>query len=117
MAEDPCTVGCYQPADNQPSEMNESWQLIIIWLTMASVTGFFTMGVDKARARNGEWRIAERTLYALALVGGAFGITIGSGIFHHKTRKDSFASVTLVITVIWIGILVELRDLLGSPFS
>ena len=36
---------------------------------------------DKAKAIKGAWRIQERTLFIVALCGGAIGIFIGSQLF------------------------------------
>ena len=48
------------------------------------------MGIDKAKARAGKWRIAEGTLFALAALGGALGGTLGMRVFHHKTKHKEF---------------------------
>jgi uncharacterized membrane protein YsdA (DUF1294 family) len=50
-------------------------------------------------------RIPERVFFRLAKVGGAFGILLGSGVFHHKTRKDSFIEVVLLVAVVWVAAL------------
>ena len=46
---------------------------------------FVMMGVDKVRAKRGEWRIREATLAAVALLGGGIGGFAGMKLFHHKT--------------------------------
>ena len=51
---------------------------------------FAMMGIDKALAKRGAWRVPERTLFALALFGGALGGIIGMYLFRHKTRHTSF---------------------------
>ena len=51
---------------------------------------FAAMGIDKAKARAGKWRIAESTLFALAALGGALGGTLGMRVFHHKTKHKEF---------------------------
>ena len=51
-----------------------------------NVIAFAAMGIDKAKARAGKWRIAESTLFALAALGGALGGTLGMRVFHHKTK-------------------------------
>ena len=55
----------------------------------------------------------ERALFILAFIGGAFGIVLGSGVFHHKTLKYSFATITYVATIVWIAFILELQNLLG----
>lgn len=45
----------------------------------------------KARARQGRWRIPERTLLGLCALGGAPLFWVGMQLFHHKTRHRRFA--------------------------
>lgn len=51
---------------------------------------FILMGLDKRRAKRGEWRIKESTLWTIAILGGAIGGTLGMNIFRHKTKHASF---------------------------
>ena len=66
--------------------------LSVLWgeLALMSLVLFGLMGVDKHRARKGRWRVRERTLFVLALLGGACGGTLGMFLFHHKTRHWTF---------------------------
>lgn len=50
---------------------------LFIYLAAINVIAFAAMGIDKAKARAGKWRIAESTLFALAALGGALGGTLG----------------------------------------
>ena len=43
------------------------------------------MGTDKLLAKLQKRRIPEKTLFALAVLGGALGGTVGMYSFHHKT--------------------------------
>lgn len=47
-------------------------------------------GLDKWKARRNAWRIPERVLLTLALLGGSLGALAGMAMFHHKTRKPKF---------------------------
>ena len=61
------------------------------WILVALNALCFTlMGQDKARARRGQWRIPERTLFLSAACFGAVGGTLGMYFFHHKTRHWYF---------------------------
>lgn len=51
---------------------------------------FSLMGVDKRRARRGQWRISERALWLSALPFAAPGAYLGMRAFHHKTRHSAF---------------------------
>ena len=39
---------------------------LFVYLAAVNVIAFAAMGIDKAKARAGKWRIAESTLFALA---------------------------------------------------
>jgi uncharacterized membrane protein YsdA (DUF1294 family) len=55
-----------------------------------NIVGIFIMGVDKKRAKKHEYRISERTLWFVSILGGAVGTTIGMQLFRHKTKHLSF---------------------------
>lgn len=64
---------------------------------------FAVMGMDKAFAKRGAWRIPEKTLFLLALFGGALGGIAGMYFFRHKTKHASFKfgmPLLLIINVI-----------------
>lgn len=55
-----------------------------------NILAFILWGMDKHRAKTGQWRIAERFLLGQALLGGGIGALAGMLVFHHKTRKPLF---------------------------
>lgn len=60
------------------------------YLVILNCIGLFVMWSDKQRARKGAWRISEKTLFFVALLGGALGTTLGMYWFRHKTRHWYF---------------------------
>nr|WP_249310363.1 DUF1294 domain-containing protein [Bacillus sp. FJAT-49736] len=52
--------------------------------------GFIIMGTDKNYAKKHKWRIPERTLWKIAIIGGACGTTLGMSVFRHKTQHLNF---------------------------
>ena len=64
--------------------------LILIYLVVINIIGFFAMGLDKAKARAKAWRIPEKTLLTLAVIGGSLGIWSGMELFRHKTKHWYF---------------------------
>jgi len=64
------------------------------------------MGIDKKKARNGEYRISERTLWTVAVIGGGTGAYLGMKQFRHKTKHTSFKWGLPVLMVIQLGLLV-----------
>ena len=64
---------------------------ILVWyLAAINFTTWVAYGLDKGSAKSGKWRIPERTLLLLALVGGSLGALAGMIMFRHKTRKPKF---------------------------
>ena len=56
--------------------------------------------LDKQAARQGGWRISERTLLTLALIGGSLGAVAAQQILRHKTRKEPFRSILTAILIL-----------------
>lgn len=65
-------------------------ELIIGYLVVINIMGFFAMGLDKAKAKKGAWRIPEKTLFGIALLGGGLGVWLGMNSFRHKTKHWYF---------------------------
>jgi uncharacterized membrane protein YsdA (DUF1294 family) len=63
--------------------------ILVIFIVM-NMIGFFMMKVDKQKAIKRQYRIRERTLWIVALLGGAIGSTIGMNTYRHKTKHLSF---------------------------
>lgn len=81
----------------------ELWLNIgIIYLVLANLTGFVSMGIDKQKAKKGVWRIPERTLFTIAIVGGSLGSILGMQIFRHKTKHKQFVIGMPVILVLQV---------------
>ena len=70
--------------------VNYGFYIMTAYFTMMNILGFLLMGVDKRRAKNGDWRISERSLLGVALLGGGVGSLIGMYTFHHKTKHIKF---------------------------
>lgn len=64
--------------------------LVTVVLGM-SLIGFALMGIDKYKAQHDHWRIPERTLMLIALLGGSPGVWMGMRVFHHKTLHRLFS--------------------------
>ena len=63
---------------------------LLVLMAVMSVFLFTMMGLDKAKARRGAWRVSEKALFVFALLGGAPGGTAGMFLFRHKTRHWTF---------------------------
>ena len=64
--------------------------VLALWLIVINLATFAVYGIDKSRARRGAWRVPEKTLFLLPLLGGSAGALLGMRVFHHKTRHWYF---------------------------
>lgn len=77
--------------------------VLTIYLVCINLAAFAVMGADKRRARQEAWRIRERTLFLLAIVGGSVGAIAGMYAFHHKTRHWYFVIGMPVILILQLA--------------
>ena len=63
---------------------------ITIYLLVINLIGLLIMYIDKRKAKYGRWRIPEKTLLIVALLGGSIGTMSGMYLFRHKTKKIKF---------------------------
>ena len=83
--------------------------LVLIYAAVMSLITFAAFGIDKYKAINKRWRIRERTLFLLALLGGGVGAFLGMKVFHHKTLHKKFAigiPVIMIVQLILLGWLI-----------
>lgn len=64
--------------------------LKIIYLLLINILLFILMGIDKRKATKNKWRIKEKTLLILCILGGSIGGIIGMYTFRHKTKHLKF---------------------------
>lgn len=79
--------------------------VLIVYLILINLIGFFAMGIDKRRAIRHKWRISERTLFLLALLFGSIGVLTGMYVFRHKTKHLSFSIGIPAILVVQLLLL------------
>ena len=60
--------------------------LLIAILVVMNLAAFALMGIDKAKAKAGAWRIPEKTLFLVTALFGGLGGTLGMSFFRHKTK-------------------------------
>ena len=62
---------------------------LVYWLII-SLVAFAMMGIDKRKAKKHLWRISEKSLVIVALLGGSVGTIAGMKFFRHKTLHWKF---------------------------
>lgn len=65
-------------------------KIIMIYLIIINLYGYFIMHNDKERAKQGKYRIPEATLWKVTMIGGAIGTAVGMKVFRHKTQHATF---------------------------
>ena len=85
-----------------------TWQFWVVYLIFINLVGFCAMGIDKWKATRGAWRIPEKTLFTITLLGGGFGTIAGMYLFRHKTKKLYFTIgfpvilITEIVLVLYV---------------
>ena len=64
--------------------------VLLVWLAAINLVTFAVYGIDKAKAKRGAWRVPEKTLFLLPLLGGSLGALLGMRVFRHKTKHWYF---------------------------
>lgn len=88
--------------------MGDRWIWAAGYLLAVNIWGFCLMGSDKRRAKNGGWRVRERSFFLAALLGGSLGAILGMFGFRHKTRHWYFKLGLPAILLLQIGLAVWL---------
>ena len=68
----------------------DGMKLFAIYLVVMNVLGVAVMWSDKRRARLHRWRIPEKVLFGVSLIGGSAGTWAGMYLFRHKTKHWYF---------------------------
>ena len=63
---------------------------LLIYLIVMNLIGLAVMAMDKSKARHHAWRIPEKTLFLVSILGGSAGTWAGMYLFHHKTKHWYF---------------------------
>ena len=61
------------------------------YLLLINIATFLAFAIDKRKAVKRKWRIPEKTLLGLSLIGGSAGSLIAMYLFRHKIRNSAFA--------------------------
>ena len=81
-------------------------KVVIAYLVMVNLVGFWMCLWDKRRAVKNLWRIPERRFFLTAVLGGGPGVLAGMYAFRHKTRHRTFTvGIPVIIIVEFILIL------------
>lgn len=82
--------------------------LRIMYVIVINIIGFSIMWIDKRRSKNHKWRVPEKRLWLVAIIGGSIGSIIGMHLFRHKTKHTLFLIgmpliliIQLILMLLW----------------
>lgn len=78
----------------------------MLYFIAINIIGLAAMAGDKQKAKKHQWRISEKTLFSIALLGGSIGTWAGMYLFHHKTKHWYFVVGMPVIFIVQIAIMI-----------
>ena len=78
---------------------------LICYIVVINLVSFMMFGIDKYKARRGQWRISEATLLAVAAIGGSIGVWMGMKVWHHKTLHSKFRYGVPIILLVHIALM------------
>ena len=81
---------------------------VSIYIILINLIAFVVFGIDKRKARKGQWRVHESTLFILAIIGGSIGALLGMLAFRHKTKHRKFTIGIPLVLALQIALLVTL---------
>ena len=76
-------------------------------LAAMNVASLALMGHDKRCARQGKWRVPEKTLFLVTACFGGLGGVLGMKVFHHKTQhwySKVFFPVLLIVQIALLAV-------------
>ena len=77
----------------------------VCYIVVINLVSFMMFGIDKYKARRGQWRISEATLLAVAAIGGSLGAWMGMKVWHHKTLHSKFRYGVPIILLVHIALI------------
>ena len=87
-------------------------QYSLYYLLAINAVTFLLYGIDKYKAKKGQWCISEATLLTMAAIGGSIGAWAGMRIWHHKTMHKKFMYDIPVIIILQVALVAYLHTIL-----
>ncbi len=77
---------------------------VLVEYAVVSLIAFITYRVDKGKSIERAWRVPEKVLLGMGLLGGSAGALVAMNIFRHKTKHWYFWVVNVIGLIIQAGI-------------
>ncbi|ARC84325.1 hypothetical protein U732_867 [Clostridium argentinense CDC 2741] len=86
--------------------------MLLSYLIIINLIGFYIMFLDKRKAKKHKWRISEKNIFLIALLGGSLGCLLGMNIFRHKTKHWYFKfGLPTILVLQVVAIIFFLKDI------
>ena len=79
--------------------------IVLIILVIMNLISFFLMAHDKRCAKQGKWRVPEKTLFLATACFGGLGGVLGMQLLRHKTQHWYFRVFFPVLLILQIAAL------------
>ncbi len=86
---------------------------VVMYIIIINVWGIYIMKMDKRRAQKREWRVSEKNLWLIAIIGGAAGTTLGMWSYRHKTKHFAFKYGFPLLAILDVTLFYLMLDLLS----
>lgn len=77
-------------------------KILKYYLIIINIVGFLMMFIDKEKAKKKKWRISEKNIFLISILGGSIGTTLGMFYFRHKTKHWYFRYGLPLIIIIQV---------------
>ena len=84
---------------------------MLYYLFIINLVTFFVFAIDKRKAMKHRYRIPEKNLFGLAIVGGSVGAWLGMYVWRHKTRVWYFVVGIPTILILQITAIFYLLEI------
>lgn len=92
------------------------YHIVTGYLIFINLLGLILMAADKSKAKNHRWRIPEKVLFTVAVIGGSIGAWCGMYLFRHKTKHKSFVIGIPLILILQIVAILLIRSAAGYGY-
>jgi len=83
-----------------------------IYFFIVNIISFVIYFIDKKLAIKHRYRIPERILIMLSIIGGSIGSLLSMMFFHHKTKHMKFIILNPILVCVWIYIILSINKII-----
>jgi hypothetical protein len=85
-----------------------TFKIVLIYFAIINIIGAVVNIIDKIKAKHKKWRIKEKTLWIIGLIGGAPLSFLTMQLIRHKTKHKSFMIGMPILAIAQIALIIYL---------